>query len=195
MTKKMGRFRDLLAAAAVCGLLLIPSSSTGIASAPKAPGPGQALTERLKSALLSAPHFRGAEAAPEDLTGRTVLVTFFASWCPPCREEMAELEKLYRSGNAGDFTILAINIYEDFDGYSDAVRLRAYLEKTRPGFTVIGSTPQLLKEFGPVPRIPTLLIFNRHGALVWRFANERGAITGSVSYEGLVARLKELDRG
>ena len=50
-----------------------------------------------------------------DLKGKVVVVNFWATWCPPCRREMASLEKLYQATKNKNVEILAVNIGEDLD--------------------------------------------------------------------------------
>ncbi|MES9990313.1 MAG: TlpA disulfide reductase family protein [Candidatus Thiodiazotropha sp.] len=49
------------------------------------------------------------------LKGKVVVVNFWATWCPPCRQEMPSLEALYQETKARGVVVLAINIGEDFD--------------------------------------------------------------------------------
>ncbi|PUB88348.1 MAG: hypothetical protein DBP00_06450 [gamma proteobacterium symbiont of Ctena orbiculata] len=47
-----------------------------------------------------------------ELKGKTVLVNFWATWCPPCIEEMPSLIGLNREMEQSDFVILAVNVEE-----------------------------------------------------------------------------------
>ena len=51
----------------------------------------------------------GETVALSDYRGKTVLVNFWASWCPPCRSEMPAMEKIYQQNSAEEFVILAVN--------------------------------------------------------------------------------------
>jgi thiol-disulfide isomerase/thioredoxin len=64
-----------------------------------------------------APALRGLDLAGKarrlrDYRGKTVLVNFWASWCPPCLQEMPALEALSRSRDPDRFAVLAVNVGE-----------------------------------------------------------------------------------
>ncbi|MGA9355669.1 MAG: redoxin family protein [Terriglobales bacterium] len=70
----------------VAALTIVPTLSTRIASQEvSAPAPA-----------FSINRFDGTEVSSAELRGRVVVLDFWASWCPACRREMPELEKLYR---------------------------------------------------------------------------------------------------
>ena len=84
------------------GLLL---ASTGSPS-PIGRGQGEGESE--------APDFRamdimlGASVALSEFKGQVVLLDFWATWCPPCRRELPDLVKLYRSHKDEKFTVLGV---------------------------------------------------------------------------------------
>ena len=47
------------------------------------------------------------------LAGKRVILNFWASWCPPCRAEMPDLEALYRENQEKGVMVLAVNLRED----------------------------------------------------------------------------------
>jgi len=64
-----------------------------------------------------APEFRlqaldGSAVSLADFRGKVVMVHFWATWCPPCVEEMPMIEQLYRSLGSTDFKILAVSVDE-----------------------------------------------------------------------------------
>jgi len=110
------------------------------------------------------------------LHGRAVMVTFFASWCPPCTTEFEHM-KLLNLDHAGEgLTIVAVNLFEDFDGQSDdGTRLKRFLERHHPVFSVVKGTADTAKLFGGVTRIPTVFVFDRRGRPTLRFVHAPGS--------------------
>lgn len=51
----------------------------------------------------------GETISLHELTGKRVILNFWATWCPPCREEMPEMEKVYKKFKNNDVEIVAVN--------------------------------------------------------------------------------------
>lgn len=59
---------------------------------------------------FTVPGLAGQPLRLSDFKGQVVFLNFWATWCPPCKEEMPSMERLYRRFKARGFTILAISI-------------------------------------------------------------------------------------
>lgn len=127
------------------------------------------LTAPLREALAARPLLWGEALRPSQLAGRVVLLTFFASWCVPCRAELEGLRTL--AARFPEAQVLAVNHFETFDGLSDTARLAAFLRRMALPFPAIRGSDGLMQTFGGVDRIPTVLVFDRQGRLVWAFRN------------------------
>lgn len=68
---------------------------------------------------FSAPDFTlellgGGEVTLSDLRGQVVMVNLWASWCPPCRKEMPDIEQVYQDFKEDGLVVLAVNTtYQD----------------------------------------------------------------------------------
>lgn len=149
----------------LAGLLVVPQILAAQLQTP------EALSPALRRHLLDGSHLSGPPLTDAALRKRVVVVTFFASWCPPCRVELAELKKLYAELAPRGLTVVAVNYFETFDDFSNPQRLAAFLKRMALPFHVVEGTPAAAKAFGPVRRIPTLLAFDRQGRLALRFFN------------------------
>jgi thiol-disulfide isomerase/thioredoxin len=100
----------------------------------------------------------GRVVSPADLKGRVVIIEFWATWCPPCRSTLAwlgELQKRY-----GDKVVVLALAVESED--ADVRRLATDLDV--PVRWAMRS-PGVLKAFGDVSAVPTLLVYGPDGRL------------------------------
>jgi peroxiredoxin len=90
--------------------ILISADTSGTSTAGQIPAPHQGFLApdfELKAAA-------GGVVKLSDLRGKAVLVNLWATWCPPCREEMQTIENVYQEYKDQGFTVLAVNMtYQD----------------------------------------------------------------------------------
>ena len=104
---------------------------------------------------LALPSLDGDLIRLDDLRGSVVLVNFWATWCPPCVEEIPSLQRLYRRLQPHGMEILAVDVGED------AVTMRAFLKDKPVEFPVLMDTQgDALRRWG-VYAFPTTLVLDR----------------------------------
>ncbi len=133
-----------------------------------------------RAQLLELKSIQGEKLEAGDFENKAVIITFFASWCPPCRDEFHDLNNVAREYKESELTIIAINVFEEFDE-NDEIRMARFLNDTQPKFSVVKGNERVKRLFGDVQRIPTLLVFDPDGKPVMHFIHARGAKKRSVT--------------
>lgn len=87
-----------------------------------------------------------------DLRGRTVVIDFWATWCPPCEFQIPILNEIYQAHRADGVEVLGISV--DTEG-PDAVR--AYVEEHGARYPILLGTEALARQFG-APGFPSLVV-------------------------------------
>ena len=100
---------------------------------------------------------------PADLKGKVVLVTLFATWCPPCQLELAEVEaKIYPAyKNNPDFRLLVIG-----REHTDE-QLTVYNEKKKFSFPLYPDPKKEVFSLFADKSIPRSYLFGRNGKLIY----------------------------
>jgi len=74
---------------------------------------GYGLEEGTAAPPLRLPGLKGGQVDRESYRGRVVVVNFWATWCPPCVEEMPSLERLHRALGGEGLIVLGVSADED----------------------------------------------------------------------------------
>jgi len=152
---------------------------------------GVTLDQRRLAALAELPALRGEALNPADLAGKAVAVTFFASWCPPCRDEFRQLTRA-KETFGGRLEVVAVNIFENFGNNRGGERLESFLDELAPPFYLLGDGERVGPLFGEVDRIPTVYVFGPDGQVAMAFIHARGATKRHVTFEELEAVIRTL---
>jgi peroxiredoxin len=122
----------------------------------------------LESQMVSLSAFRG----------KVILLNIFATWCPPCVEEMPSMQKLYMALNGEDFEILAVSI--DTDG---ARTVAPFMRKHKLNFPALTDTEGVIKRLYRIRGIPESYIIDRSGKVVDKVIGPRDwASPGALRY-------------
>ncbi|MHB8613718.1 MAG: TlpA family protein disulfide reductase [Candidatus Dormibacteraceae bacterium] len=104
----------------------------------------------------------GKKVRLSDFKGRPVLLTFWATWCTACREELPALQGIQDHYQSTGFTILAINYRE-----SDNRRLVQYLSGLHVNLeAVIDPGGTISAAYGVTIGLPVNVLLDREGTVV-----------------------------
>ncbi len=94
-----------------------------------------------------------------DLRGKVVLVNFWATWCPPCRKEMPDLQALYDKYKDQGFVVLSISDEE-------AAKVSPFITERNISYPVLLDPGRKVNEAFVVEGIPKSFVYDREGKLV-----------------------------
>jgi peroxiredoxin len=124
---------------------------------------------RSEAVDFTLPDLDGQPRSLSEFRGQWVVVNYWATWCPPCLEEMSELEIFHSRHRDGTAAVLAVNM-EDIA----VERLREFAETQFLSFPILRDRPRPRTELGPVPGLPTTYLVAPDGAPV---ARQLGPVT------------------
>lgn len=101
--------------------------------------------------------------------GKWVLVNYWATWCPPCLEEVPDLVNLYDQRKQKDIMVLGVV----FD-YKDVKEVSEYVDDMLMSYPIVLGDDSVTGQIGSAEVLPTTFIYNPQGALV---KIKRGLIT------------------
>jgi peroxiredoxin len=115
--------------------------------------------QRRQQADFTLADLRGAKHSLRDLRGKVVLVNFWATWCPPCRKELPDLETLYTRFKDQGLVILAISD-------EDAAKVKPFIASRDIQFPVLLDAGRKVNELFQIEGIPKSFVYDRGGKLV-----------------------------
>ena len=106
----------------------------------------------------------GKRIGSEIFEGKALLVTFFATWCPPCLQEIPSLVKLQDEFGPNGFSVVALSV--DQGGSQPVAEL---VEQQAINYPVLMADAQTAENFGGVYGIPVSFLVNKSGNVVKRY--------------------------
>ena len=107
----------------------------------------------------------GAPVKLSAFAGRVRLLDFWATWCPPCREEIPMLNELNRLYADAGLTIVGLSD-EDMES------VRAFVEQAKIGYTSLVDASDVAERYG-VLGLPTAFLVDRDGHILEMYFGEK----------------------
>jgi peroxiredoxin len=122
-----------------------------------------------------APHFvllnlKGEKVDSADLQGKVILLNFWATWCPPCRQEIPSLNDLHHQYKKEGLAVIGISL--DRGGVEE---VQKFVEKFRVEYINVIADEAVVQAFnsipgiGPIQGIPVTFIIDRKGQICRRY--------------------------
>ena len=136
-----------------------------------------------RSPTLDLDGFDGKRYRLSDYAGSVVLVNFWATWCPPCVQEMPTLQNLADLLADENFVILAVNLGEDEKQIGD------FLKKFNPAleFPILLARDQSIMADWKIQGLPATYIVDTQGRWAYQALGPR-----DYAHQHIVSRLRQL---
>ncbi len=142
----------------------------GTAAAAAAPVIGQPAPD------FALPDLEGNTVRLSDFRGKTVFVNFWATWCPPCRAELPEMERLYRKYRDRGVVILGVDIREA------SLVVQAFVQEGGFSWTFLLDGTGMVASRYRVAGIPASFFVDAQGII-------RATHTGAMNFQTMESKL------
>ncbi|MGH7475701.1 MAG: peroxiredoxin family protein [Longimicrobiales bacterium] len=125
---------------------------------------------------FAAPTLEGDTLALSELRGQVVLLNIWATWCPPCRNEMPALEQLHRDLAPAGLRLLGASI----DDAKAEDQVRAFIAQLGITYTILLDPAAGSPEMFGAPGIPATYLIGRDGRLLKRWIGEIDPVSEAI---------------
>jgi peroxiredoxin len=122
--------------------------------------------ERKQAADFSLPDINGKNLSLSSFRGKVVILSFWATWCPSCKEEMPRFNTLYNEMKSRGLEIVAVS--SDYSlGY-----LKDYLSDKNFNFTILFDEKRTVTRQYRIPYLPVTFLIDKKGLIVEKIPGE-----------------------
>jgi cytochrome c biogenesis protein CcmG/thiol:disulfide interchange protein DsbE len=118
-----------------------------------------------------------------DYSGKVVILDFWATWCPPCRQEIPGFISLQNKYGKDGLAVVGISLDED-----GPTAVKPFVKQTGINYTVVAGNDQVTKDYGDIESIPTTFIIDRNGRVMSKHV---GYVAESVFESEIVPLLQQ----
>lgn len=97
----------------------------------------------------------------EDYRGQWVLVNFWATWCPPCLDEIPDLNDLYEAHKGRRLLVLGVAM-----DYQSGKQVMDFAQSLSVAYPIVLGNQKIAAQIGAVNALPTTYLYNPQGKLV-----------------------------
>ncbi len=106
----------------------------------------------------------GKTVSLRDLRGKVVLLEFWATWCPPCRRSIPEMEALSRKFFNRDVVLVGVNV----DGGDSFDAVKNFVNQYNMTYTVLVDNGEASRKY-QVSSIPAIYLLDKNQKIVKRY--------------------------
>lgn len=118
--------------------------------------------ERQQAPDFELPDLNGNRVRLSDYAGQVVVLDFWATWCPPCQEEIPHFNELQKEYGSQGFQIIGIAL-----DHAGARVVRPFAQKFRMNYIVLaGDSSKIIEDYGGLVGVPTTFVLDRKGYVV-----------------------------
>ena len=117
----------------------------------------------------AAPNFKLADLSGHSVElashrGKVVLIDFWATWCPPCRQEIPHFIELYKAYRGKGLEIIGIALDQ-----SGAAVVKPFAQMNGINYPIVIGTPQVEAAYGGIRGIPTTFLVDKKGQIAKKY--------------------------
>ena len=111
---------------------------------------------------FSLPGLDGKVHKLSDYRGKVVMINFWGTFCPPCKEEMPDIQAQYEKWKDEGFVVLGVNLAES------KITVQGFVRENKLTFPILlDDQMEIRKKYGVV-NYPTTFFIDRSGKIVWK---------------------------
>jgi peroxiredoxin len=109
----------------------------------------------------------GNQVSLSSFRGKTVLLNFWATWCPPCKDELPTIEKLHQSTKQRGLVVLAVSVD------TSAAKVKDFVKEHPVSYSVLHDATLTVSRSYKVFSLPMTFIIDKRGVIVEKHFGHR----------------------
>ncbi|MBC8389595.1 MAG: TlpA family protein disulfide reductase [Actinobacteria bacterium] len=102
----------------------------------------------------------GNEISLSDFNGKILILNFWATWCPPCREEIPNFVEVYNEYESKDVQFIGVS-------NEDISTLKSFVEDYDISYPILIDDANIMGKWG-ISAIPTTFVFDKNGQIIFK---------------------------